>query len=99
MPKTEVYSWRLSPETKAALEQEARRESVSLATLLERITREWLTEQRAANGSDAAEQARLHRAAAATFGTIRGGDPRRAETAKQTIREKLKHRYDRSRSD
>ncbi|MDA1316155.1 MAG: hypothetical protein O2968_22775 [Acidobacteria bacterium] len=99
MPKTEIYSWRLSLETKTALEREARRERVSFATLLERITQEWLTEQRAANGSDAPEQARLHRAAAAAFGTIRGGNPRRAETAKQTIREKLKRRYDRSRAD
>ncbi|HUG81037.1 MAG TPA: hypothetical protein VML01_05205 [Bryobacterales bacterium] len=98
MTKTEVYSWRLSPQTKAALEREARRESVSLAALLERITQEWLAEQRAENGSDASEQARLHRTAAATFGTIAGGNPHRAEAAKQTIRDTLKRRHDRSRT-
>ena len=35
MSKTEVYSWRVSPETKAALEEEARREGLTLAALLQ----------------------------------------------------------------
>ena len=36
--KTEVYSWRLSPDLKDDLEEAARRERVSVSRLLERMT-------------------------------------------------------------
>lgn len=44
--KDQVYSWRISAQKKAELESEARREGTSLARLLEKITAEWLQEQR-----------------------------------------------------
>jgi hypothetical protein len=61
MAKTAVYSWRVTPELKAELEERARREGRSLAEMLEEISRAWLRESRSAE--DAEEQARLHAAA------------------------------------
>lgn len=93
MAKTEVYSWRLSRDLKNALEEAARREKESMAGLLERITREWLDRSRFGNGRDTAIQNRLHSLATRTFGTIAGGDPRRSEGVRRTVRARLdKHR-------
>ena len=55
--KTEVYSWRVSAQRKAELESEARRDGMSLAGLLERITTDWLQERRESRNGDEAEQA------------------------------------------
>jgi hypothetical protein len=98
MPKTEVYSWRVSPETKTALEIEARRQATSLAALLDRMTQEWLRTRRPSIGEDE-EQRRLHDAAAHTFGSIAGGEPRRAERARNLVRQRLAKRYGRRRLD
>ena len=46
MTKSEVYSWRVSPDLKMQLEVAARDEKTSVGTLLERIAREWLDEHR-----------------------------------------------------
>lgn len=86
--KTEVYSWRLSPELKAKLEEAARDEGTSLAQLLEKIARKWLRGARR-EGDDGEEQRRLHEEAARFIGKMRGRDPRRAQEASQRIREKL----------
>jgi len=91
MKKDEVYSWRLSAELKAALEREARREGVSIAALLERMAVEWLGTGRQQAGGD--EQARLHAAAARTFGTLAGGDPSRSREARSRIRRRLAARH------
>jgi hypothetical protein len=93
--KTEVYSWRVSPEVKAALEREARREKTSLAALLDRVARQWLEERKSRSVDDAAEQARLHAAVEKCIGTIKGGDPHRAESASRLIRESLARKYGR----
>ena len=98
MPKTEVYSWRVSPETKTALEIEARRRETTLAALLDRVTREWLRTRRPSIGEDE-EQQRLHAAAARTFGSIAGSEPRRAERARTLVRQRLAKRYGRRRLD
>jgi hypothetical protein len=98
MPKTEVYSWRVSPETKTALEIEARREATTLAVLLDRMTQDWLRTRRPSLGADE-EQQRLHAAAARTFGSIAGGEPRRAERARTLVRQRLVKRYGRRRLD
>jgi hypothetical protein len=87
--KSEVYSWRVSPELKAKLEEAARDEHTSLARLLEKIVREWLGRARP-EGDDGEEQRRLHEEAAPFIGKIRGQDPRRAREASQRVREKLK---------
>ena len=91
MAKSDVYSWRIAPELKSRLELESRRERSSVASLLDRMAREWL-EARSRNGTDGeAEQARLHRAAARSLGSISGGDARRAEQAREAIRRRLSH--------
>lgn len=93
MNKTEVYSWRLSPELKTALEEAARDEDTSVAELLERAAREWLA--RTSSGKRTAEeveQRRLRAAAMQFVGTIAGGDPRRAGGARTRIRNRLRKR-------
>ncbi len=96
--KSEIYSWRLAPDLKWALEEAARRERVSVSRLLERIAREWLQAQPwRAEGE--AEQARLRAAAAPCIGALRSGDPDRAEKASERIRESLLKAHARSRPD
>ena len=92
--KTEVYSWRVSSEVKAALEREARREKTSVAALLDRVARQWLEERKSRSGDDAAEQARLLAAAEKCIGTIARG-PDLAESASKLIRESLARKYGR----
>jgi hypothetical protein len=88
MRKSEVYSWRVAPAVKAALEDEARREGESVGSLLERISLEWLdARRRATDGND--EQARLHAAAAGTLGAIAGGNPDRSRSVRTAIRRRL----------
>ena len=91
MGKSEVYSWRVSPELKSALEQAARAEQTSVSKLLDSIVAAWL-QQADSNGNQEAIQRRLHRAAAKTLGEIRGGDPRRAERARELVRKRLTKR-------
>ena len=90
MSKTAVYSWRLSPELKLALAEAARRNRESIADLLERIAREWLT--RSASPEDEEAQRRLHAEAARYLGTIEGGDVDRATNARESIRVRLARR-------
>ncbi len=92
MKKSEVYSWRVSPQTKVALEVEARREGRSVAALLDRMASEWLTARRRRAALDDGEQARLHTAAEKVLGKIAGGDSRRAERAQTAIRTRLSSR-------
>ncbi len=95
MAKSEVYSWRVSPETKRTLEIEARREGESLGNLLERITREWIETRRRSAKDDALEQARLHAAASKCFGVITGSDPARSEKVRSEVRRRLRERHGR----
>lgn len=92
MAKSEVYSWRVAPETKAALEYVARRERSSIGRVLQRVVHEWLVAGGRDTESDEADQARLHAAAARTFGTIRGGNPHRSEQVRALIRRRLVQR-------
>jgi hypothetical protein len=87
MKRSEVYSWRVAPEVKAALGQEARREGQSVGSLLERITMEWLATRRLAPGDD--EQTRLHVVAGKTFGMISGRNPNRSTAVRERIRRRL----------
>jgi hypothetical protein len=91
--KTEVYSWRLSAERKAELEEEARREGESLSALLDRVTHDWLAERRKGQADDEAEQAAIRKRVMATVGTIRGGDPTRSERAGELVREVLQEKH------
>ena len=94
MKKTEVYSWRLAPGKKTALENEARRGGTTVAALLDQITQDWIESRRGLTGDDA-EQARLHSMAAKALGAIAGNDPKRAENAKTVIRKRLQRRHGR----
>jgi hypothetical protein len=93
--KSEVYSWRLTPDLKDALAEAAQRERVSVSRLLEHIAREWLQARSSAAEYDEAEQARLHAVAMQFAGTIRGGDPNRAAEAGKRVRELLARKYGR----
>jgi hypothetical protein len=90
--KTEVHSWRLSAGLKAGLEREARIRKVPVSAILEEAVRDWLKK----NGGDATEdgtQGRLHAAAARCLGVLARGNPRRAETARAAVRERLRQRH------
>lgn len=92
MAKDQVYSWRMSAARKAALEEAARAERTSVGAVLERATDEWLQARTPRDHSDEREQARLHAAALRCAGTIRGGDPRRAEEVRTRVRARLARR-------
>ena len=89
--ETEVYSWRVSRELKSDLERHARIRKTSVSAVLNLAVREWLKQSADRNGEDE-EQRRLHESAMKYVGTIAGGNPRRAETARQTIADRLKRR-------
>jgi hypothetical protein len=90
--KTAVYSWRVSSETKAALEDEARQRDESVAELLDRIAREWLELQRGTDGGDRQREERIRARALSCCGTIAGGDPDRASRVREDVRERLRSR-------
>src|ERR1700722_6371467 len=85
--KTSMFRWCLSSGRKAELEAEAQREGVSLATLLDRITTDWLAKRRRLYSVDEVEQAAIRERAMAAIGTVRGNDPTRAERAGALVRE------------
>jgi hypothetical protein len=88
MPKSEVYSWRLSRELKAILEDEARRRSTSLAEVLDRIVQDWRRRQERPD-DDVGDQARRHAAAARSFGRLAGRHPYSAARTREVIRQRL----------
>jgi hypothetical protein len=90
MAKTEVYSWRLDPATKVALEDAARKRRASVAAVLDEIVEDWMS--RRSTGSDTEEQEALHQAASRYIGAIEGGDPHRAQASRQRLRERLGRR-------
>jgi hypothetical protein len=94
--KSEVYSWRVSPEKKIALESEAIREGKSVAQVLDEISSEWLAEKRRTFAEDEAEQAMLRARVLNLAGSLSGGDPARAANASQRVKESLAKRYARS---
>jgi hypothetical protein len=95
MAKTEVYSWRVDPQIKMALEEEARSQGKSVAAVLDTIAKQWLQRRKRNNGDDEAEQARLHAKVMKLAGSISGGDPHRSEKVRESVRERLRERYGR----
>jgi hypothetical protein len=89
MAKTEVYSWRVDPRTKMALEDEARSEGRSVAEVLNTIVKQWLETRKGQNGDDEAEQARLHARVMKLAGTISGGDPHASEKVREIVRKRI----------
>jgi hypothetical protein len=87
--KTEVYSWRVSTDTKTSLEREARRRRISLAAVLDLAAEEWL--KKSAEGpDDDEEQRRIRQAALKCVGSLAGGDPLRSENAGKMVRQRLR---------
>ena len=96
--KTEVYSWRLTPEKKLELESEARREGKSVAEVLDEISGEWLNMRRDTHNGDGTEQARIRKRIMATVGTVRGGDPTRATRSKELVRGIIRRKHEKESS-
>jgi hypothetical protein len=91
--KSEVYSWRLSPTLKNAVEEAARQERAAISTLLDRIVADWLATHRRERNQEEVEQQRLHAVAASTFGAIRGANPSRSEQVRHAVRIRLTKRH------
>ena len=90
MTKSEVYSWRVSPDLKMRLESAARDEKTSVGTLLERIAREWLNDHRL---NDEEEQRRLRERVMRTVGAASIGlGPYTNERVRQVITENLERK-------
>ena len=87
--KTAVYSWRLSDELKSNLEHHARLRRVPVSKVLETAVREWLVKAESETPEDELQK-RLHEAAAKYIGVLDGGDPHRAENAREIIRARLR---------
>lgn len=90
--KSEVYTWRVSPEIKATLEEAARSTNRSVAQLLDEIVTEHLSSGDRAGESELEQQRRLHSRAARLLGSISGGVPRRSERTRELVRARLKQR-------
>lgn len=93
--KTEVYTWRVSSEMKASLEEAARSSNRSVASLLDEIVAERL--DGTGQTSEAENQRRLHARAARFMGCIAGDDARRSERVRELVRARLKRRHSRAR--
>ena len=87
--KTPVYSWRVAPETKSAIEQQARERGETMAELLDRIIRDWLERQRTSGKGGDKREVKMRTLALRACGTIAGGDPGRATHARQELRRRL----------
>ena len=87
--KTEVYSWRVSPDLKIDLERAARRRNLSLAAVLDLATRDWLNKSGPEDGGDE-EQLRLQRAASKCLGAFAGGETHRSENVRAAVRRRLR---------
>lgn len=86
MAKTEVYAWRMSPELKMALEEAARRQSLRVSVLLERVVRAWL-EEHGARRSEAEERIRTR--ALRCAGVLSSGERKRSSEVGRRVRERL----------
>jgi len=92
MAKTEVYSWRLDPDVKMGLEEEARLQGMTLAEFLDRSAHNLIREGRRKRQSGQAEQARLHAAAEKYRGVFSGGDPLASQKIREVVRKRLRER-------
>lgn len=90
MNKSEVYSWRLSPDLKEALEEAARERGASLSALLEEVVRGWLESDPGVE--EEGKQTRLHQVAARHLGVLAGRDPGRSQRVGEVLRERLGRR-------
>ncbi len=92
--KTEVYSWRVSSHLNGKLAREARLKRVPISSVLDEAVRAWL-EKNANEADETDRQRRLHIVGGGQLGALSGGNARRAETAREAIRERLRKRHER----
>jgi len=85
--KTEVYSWRVSAELKAALQEQARSEGKSFAQLLQEFASDGLRARRNGNVDDDEEQAAIRRRAAPAIGAVCSNDPYGSERVSERVGE------------
>jgi predicted transcriptional regulator len=90
--KSEVYTWRVSPEVKASLEEAARKTNRSVARLLDEFVAERLDAIGQRDEAEMDNQRRLHARAARFAGRFSGTDPRRSERTKARVRARLTER-------
>ena len=86
--KSEVYSWRVPSEIKSQLERESRLRKMPVSAILEAALGDWLNNN-TRQADDEEHQRRLHAEAEVCLGVLAGRNPRRAETARETIRKRL----------
>ena len=91
MPKSEVFSWRVSPALKARLEDAARRERTTVSRLLEKIVQDHLRNRDVA--WDDEEQARIRARAMRFVGSIAGNDPTRSSRVSELVRARLLRKH------
>ncbi len=89
--KSEVYTWRVSPEVKGGLEEIARRERRSVSQVLDEIVTEHLQADAQESSAEGDQQRRLHNRAARFAGRL-SGDPDRAANARGRVRTRLQNR-------
>ena len=88
--KAEAYCWRLPEKIKSDLEHAAGLRRVPVSSILDMAVREWLKKNGRVEGGDA--QLARHAAAVNCFGVLASGNSCRAETARETIRKRLRKR-------
>lgn len=96
MPKTEVYSWRIEPETKMALESELRVEGRSLAQLLNELAKDWLRSRNEQRRHETSEQARLQALVKRFAGSISGEQAYSSENVREVVRKRVTERLRRN---
>jgi predicted transcriptional regulator len=89
--KTEVYSWRVSPELKSQIQRAARLNKMPVSAVLDFAVREWLKNSASEIAGDD-EQRRLHEAAGECIGVLSGSDTARSENVRRDIRDRLRNR-------
>jgi hypothetical protein len=89
--KSDVYSWRIDPQRRSALEKVARARGTTVAGLLDRLTDQCIASE-SPNGSEEAEQRRLHAEVEKYAGMFRGGDPKGSQEVRKRVRERLRQR-------
>jgi hypothetical protein len=92
MSKSEVYSWRLTPELKAELEAAARAEKTSVSQIIEGVVRDWLATRERHYDKD--EQARIDRKLEACFGVFEGdGTSATNERIREIVGERIRAKH------
>lgn len=95
----QVYSWRVSPQMKRALEETARRQNQSISALPKKIVAQSFRHGvEGWNEEEAALQKRLHAAGLSAIGKIKSGRTDRSKRVREEVRRKLQRKDERARA-